>query len=67
MSDSSINRPLEGMTRDELEDALASIRSEILDKVQKLSDQWEALVEVNKKKRRIQIRLQCLGVRMRDQ
>jgi len=64
---SGIDYRLEGMSREELEDALATVRCEIIDQVQKMSEMWETLVELNRKKRRIQIRLQHLGVRMRDQ
>jgi len=58
---------LQEMNREELQDALRSIRTEILDKVQKMSDMWEAIAELNKKKRMIQLRLQYLGVGIRDQ
>lgn len=59
--------PLQEMNREELEDALASVRAEILDKVNRMSNMWEALAELNKKREMIQIRLEYFGLRRKDQ
>ena len=59
--------PLQEMNQDELSDALASIRAEILDKVNRMSNMWEALAELNKKREMIQIRLEYFGLRRKDQ
>ena len=59
--------PLQEMNQDELSDALASIRAEILDKVNRMSNMWEALAELNKKREMIQIRLEYFGLGRRDQ
>jgi arsenate reductase-like glutaredoxin family protein len=64
---SGINYRLQEMTREELIDALASIRSEIIDKVRRMSNMWEVLAETNEKRERIQIRLERLGVKRREQ
>lgn len=58
---------LQEMDREELEDALISVRAEILDKVNRMSNMWEEVVELNKKKKLIQIRLQYFGVKLKDQ
>lgn len=58
--------PLQEMNQEETQDALKSVRAEILNRVQRLSEGWEDLMELNRKKRRIQIRLQC-WVKLKDQ
>ena len=56
-SDNHIQR----LSKDELEDALASVRHEILSRVSNLGKYWRGLLEMNKRKEELEARLEELG------
>lgn len=58
---------LRNWSKSKCEDALASLRYSILARVSQLSRYWEGLCEMNKKKEKIQERLEELGMRIKDQ
>jgi len=60
-NDSAIH--IRGWPRDRCEDELASVRYAILTKVRRMCRDWEAIVELNKRKERIETRLEELGFR----
>lgn len=52
-------------SRSRCEDELASIRYSILSKVQRMCRDWEAIAELNKRKERVEIRLEEMGVNLK--
>ena len=54
-------------SRSKCEDQLASLRFNILTRVSNMSKYWEGLVELNKRKEKVQERLAELGVSIRNQ
>ena len=61
-NDNSI-RNLESWSKERCDDELASIRNNVLIKVRRMSNDWLAVVELNKRKERIKTRLEELGYR----
>lgn len=58
---------IKNWNRDKCGDQLAIIRFNILTRVSNMTKYWEGLVELNKRKEKIQERLEELGVELKDQ
>ena len=53
-------------SRSKCEDEIVLTRYNILVKVKRMSADWLGLVELNKRKERIEIRLEELGIKLKD-
>ena len=60
------DKRIENMTRDELEDKLASIRYEILRVVKELGRQYKHLMSWQSERDRFETRLEEIGVKLKD-
>jgi hypothetical protein len=60
------SRRIDNLSRDELMDALTDVREDILKRVEILSQHWNILIEKQKRRDKIEERLEELGMKFKD-
>ena len=62
----SVASRIENLSKEELEDKLASIRYEILRSVKKLGQEYKTLMKLQKQRDEVEERLEEIGVKIKD-